>query len=278
MLKGKFKYNSETLNFERIVLGFYEKFLRFLRFFIVNLILATLIYFVFSFFIDSPKEKYLKGENEFLISQYESLNKELDEIIYVFKDVQQRDDNIYRIIFESEPIPSSIRLAGFGGVNRYIKLQGYDNSELVRKTSRKIDVLLSQLYIQTKSYEEILEFAENKKDMLSCIPAIQPIYNKDLKRISSGFGIRTHPILKVRRMHYGMDFSAIKGTEVYATGNGIISKTKHSRRGSGNRIIIKHGYGYKTKYAHLSKILVKPNQIVKRGDIIGLAGNTGFST
>jgi murein DD-endopeptidase MepM/ murein hydrolase activator NlpD len=233
---------------------------------------------IFFQFFDSPKEKILNREIKQLSTQYNVVQNKLNQVELVLDDIQHRDDNIYRIIFEADPIPKSIRKAGYGGVNRYKDLTGYNNSELIISTANKIDQITKQLYIQSKSFDEITELAKNKKDMLAAIPAIQPVSNKDLSRMASGYGYRIHPIYKTKKLHAGMDFSAKTGTPIYATGDGKIIKVKRSRRGHGNHVIIDHGFGYKTLYAHMSKYTVKKGQKVNRGDIIGYVGNTGMST
>jgi murein DD-endopeptidase MepM/ murein hydrolase activator NlpD len=233
---------------------------------------------IFFQFFDSPKEKILNREIKQLSTQYEVVVNKLKQVEVVLDDVQQRDDNIYRVIFEADPIPKSIRKAGYGGVNRYKDLTGYNNAELVISTANKVDQITKQLYIQSKSFDEIMELAKNKADMLASIPAIQPVSNKDLSRMASGYGYRIHPIYKTRKLHAGMDFSAKTGTPIYATGDGKIIKVKRSRRGHGNHVMIDHGYGYKTLYAHMSKYTVKKGQKVKRGDVIGYVGDTGMST
>ena len=192
--------------------------------------------------------------------------------------LQERDDNIYRVIFEADPIPSTIRQAGVGGTDRYRALREelIVREDLVISTFENIDKLKKQMYIQTKSYDDILQMAKNKSDMLASIPSIQPILNKDLKRLASGYGVRMHPILKVRRMHAGCDFSAPQGTPIFATGNGTVARALHDKT-AGNMIAIDHGYGYLTKYMHMVKFEAKKGQKVKRGDIIGYVGNTGRS-
>jgi murein DD-endopeptidase MepM/ murein hydrolase activator NlpD len=202
----------------------------------------------------------------------------MKQVEKVLDEIQERDDNIYRVIFEADPIPNSIRKQGFGGINRYEKLLGLSNSELMINTSKKIDQLTKQLYLQSKSFDEVIDLAKNKSNMLASIPAIQPVANKDLKRMASGYGYRIHPIYKTRKMHYGMDFSAKTGTEIYATGDGVVSKIKRSKRGYGNYVKINHGFGYETLYAHMSKYIVKKGQRVKRGEVIGYVGNSGIST
>lgn len=280
MTKSKYRFNPESLSYDRIDLTFWDKLLRFLTYFSASLALALIYLFVFSLFLDLPKEKVLKRELTQMALQYEILNKQLDQVSAVMADIQNRDDNIYRTVFNSEPIPASIRTAGFGGVNRYTELEGYDNTQIVIETARRIDVLKKQLYVQSKSFDDVIELAKNKESMLASIPSIQPIAINDMRRIGGYYGMRIHPILKIFRMHDGMDFTAPIGTDVYATGDGVVSDIQRSRarRGYGNLIEIDHGYGYKTIYAHLEEIKVRPGQKVKRGDVIGAVGNTGLST
>lgn len=274
----KYKYNTKTLSYEKIDPNFRDYLIKVLGYAATGVVFAAIFITLTYTIYDSPKEKKLKQENEQLQLQYQVLNKRLDQFAEVLKDIQKRDDNIYRVIFEAEPIPENIREAGFGGVNRYKNLEGYSNSELLINTTKKLDQLTKQLYIQSKSYDDVFEMAKRKEDMLVSIPSIMPISNKDLNRIASGFGMRTHPILKIPLMHTGQDFSAKTGTEIYATGNGIVKAIKRSNRGYGNHIIIDHGYGYETLYAHLFKFNVRKGQKVTRGDVIGYVGNTGRST
>ena len=278
MSKIKYYYDKKTLSYKPIESTGIDKFKNFIVYFTSSAILAFFILLIFFQYFDSPKEKRLKNEINNLISQYEIINSDLEQIELVLDDIQKRDDNIYRTIFEADPIPTSIRKQGFGGVNRYKKLSGYSNSDLIINTSKKIDQLTKQLYLQSKSFEEVVDLAKNKSKMLASIPAIQPVANKDLKRMTSGYGYRIHPIYKTRKMHYGMDFSAKTGTEIYATGDGVVSKVRRSKRGYGNYVKINHGFGYETLYAHMSKYIVKKGQKVKRGEVIGYVGNTGIST
>ena len=223
--------------------------------------------------------KAQKREIEQMKFQYRLLNDQMGRVKKVIKDLQDRDDNIYRVIFETEPIPSSVREAGIGGIDRYENLKGYSNEDIMVETSKKMDKILGQLYVQSKSFDEVFSLAKRKEQMLASIPAIQPLNNKDLRRIGSYFGTRMDPFYKVRKFHEGMDFTAAVGTEVYATGNGIIDFAgRDGAGGYGNEIIIDHGYTYRTVYAHLSKIFVKPGQKIFRGQIIGYVGNTGKST
>ncbi len=277
MAKIKYYYDTKTLSYKRIELNRIRKIKNFFYFLIGSALTGLIMVIIFFQFFDSPKEKILNREIKQLTSQYDIIEDKLHQVESVLDDIQQRDDNIYRVIFEADPIPKSIRKAGYGGVNRYKHLSGYKNSELVITTTKKMDQITKQLYIQSKSFDDIIELAKNKTDMLSSIPAIQPVSNKDLTRMASGYGYRIHPIYKTRKLHTGMDFSAKTGTPIYATGDGKIAKIKKSRRGYGNHVIINHGFGYRTLYAHMSKFAVIKGQKIKRGDIIGYVGNTGTS-
>ena len=278
MAKIKYYYDTKTLSYKPIKLNSGEKIKGYFIFFLSSVLLSFFILLIFYQFFDSPKEKKLKLEIQNLTSQYEVIDKNMKQVEIVLDEIQERDDNIYRVIFEADPIPTSIRKQGFGGVNRYEKLLGLSNSELMINTSKKIDQLTKQLYLQSKSFDEVIDLAKNKSNMLASIPAIQPVANKDLKRMASGYGYRIHPIYKTRKMHYGMDFSAKTGTEIYSTGDGVVSKVKRSKRGYGNYVKINHGFGYETLYAHMSKYIVKKGQKVKRGEVIGFVGNSGIST
>lgn len=277
MAKTKYKFNPESLSYDKVDSGFKEK-LKSLIPYMLSVFGGTIaLYAVFTFFIDSPKEKMLKRENEKLKLQYELMNKEISGITEVLQDLQYRDDNIYRTIFGKKPIAPSIRKAGFGGVNRYSDLEGYNSSDLLIETAKKLDIVTKQLYIQSKSFDEIATLAGTKKDMLTKVPAIQPILNRNLTRIASFYGYRIDPVYKTRKFHHGIDFTAPVGTDIYATGDGVVVEVKKSRAGYGNRVVIDHGFGYKTRYAHMSRMFVKKGQKVKRGEVIGHVGNTGKS-
>jgi murein DD-endopeptidase MepM/ murein hydrolase activator NlpD len=281
MAKKKYKFNQDTLSYESVGLSWKSRLQKTLTYLSSSLALALLIVVVFVNFYETPKSKALKRENKRLLTQYELLSKDLDKVEGVLTELQQRDDNIYRVIFEAEPISSTVRKAGFGGSNKYSHLENLDNAELVISTANKLDIISKEAYIQSKSYDEVLEMALNKEKMLAALPAIQPITNKDLKRTSSGWGYRIHPITKVRKMHWGQDFAAPQGTPIYATGDGKVEEIQGSKRskvGFGLSIIIDHGYGYETVYGHLNEFKVKRGQTVKRGEIIGYVGNSGGST
>ncbi len=278
MAKIKYKYNPSTLNYEKIQLTFLDRLKKGFTYMLVGLFFAVIIVSLAYTFIDSPKELNLKRENAQLLQQYQLLNKDLDQLDAVLGNIELRDDNIYRQILETEPISKNVRTSGVGGVNRYTHLQGYDNSDLVIDVNQKLDKIAKRMYVQSKSFDEVVVLAKDKEKMLASIPAIQPVPNKNLKRMASGYGVRIHPIYKVPKMHWGMDFSAPTGTDIFATGDGKIIKVVNSRRGLGKHVIIDHGYGYQTIYGHMSETKVRKGQLVKRGDVIGLVGNTGGST
>jgi murein DD-endopeptidase MepM/ murein hydrolase activator NlpD len=206
------------------------------------------------------------------------LNKKMKQVQTVLNDLQDRDDNIYRVIFESDPIPSSIRNAGFGGSDRYKDLEGYGNTQLMKETTERLDRITKQLYIQSKSFDEVVKMAKGKEKLIASIPAIMPLNNKNLKHLPSGYGWRTHPIYKTQEFHPGMDFTAEQGTPIYATGDGVVEIADANAQGYGNHVVINHGFGYQTLYGHMSKIATTPGKKVKRGDLIGYVGSTGLST
>ena len=281
MARKKYKFNPDTLKYESIGLTIKEKAVKVAAYLSSSLALALVFAVIFLNLYETPKTKRLRRENQQLLSQYELMSKDLDKVGKVLEDLEQRDDNIYRVIFEAEPIPSTVREAGFGGVNKYSHLENMNNADLVIATAKKLDILSKKAYIQSKSYDEVMELALNKEKMLAALPSIMPVSNKDLKRTSSGWGYRMHPIYKVRKMHWGQDFTAPIGTPVYATGDGEVTEvsgSKRSRVGLGLNIKIDHGYGYETVYGHLNEFNVKRGQKIHRGDIIGYVGNSGGST
>jgi len=228
-------------------------------------------------FIEPPKQKILQRELENMKLHYELLSKKMNQAESVLEELQKRDNNIYRTYFEANPIPEEQRKAGFGGVNRYKSLEGFNNSDMIVDVTKNLDILSKQLYIQSKSLDEIIELAEGKEKMLAAIPAIQPVSKEDLTRMASGYGWRSDPFTKARKMHKGMDFTSPRGTPIYATGNGKVIRADNRASGFGKHIRIDHGFGYITYYAHLSKYNVRKGQKVKRGDLIGYVGSTGRS-
>ena len=279
MSKVKYYYDSDTLSYRKIEPKKGKKFALatlFLLGIITTSFILALVYLNIPS-VETPKEKAYKREVENMKFQYKLLNKRMEDVVSVLQNVEDRDNNIYRVYFEANPISIEQRKSGFGGINRYKDLEGYENSEIITETTESLDKLSKRLVIQSKSLDEIAVLAKNKEALLASIPAIQPVKNDDLKRMASGYGIRMHPILKYRKMHNGMDFSAPSNTEIFATGNATVKKARRTS-GFGNLIVLDHGFGYETYYAHLSEFNVKPGQKVKRGEIIGYVGNSGLST
>ncbi len=277
MAKPKFHFNPVTLMYERVDNSLKHRFKQVLIHFFSSISLGILFFIAFIFVFNSPREKELIKENRALKSQYNVLNKRVNVMQDVLKDIEQRDNNMYRVIYQAEPITEAVRTASYGGTNRYEDLMNTSNSDLMIDVTRKIDILSKQLYTQSLSFDEIVKLAKTNEDKLKCVPAIQPVLNKDLTRTASGYGMRIDPIYQTPKFHAGMDFTAPIGSDVFATGNGIVTFTGW-KQGYGNAIEISHGYGYETVYAHLNKIGVKRGTKVTRGDIIGFVGNTGKST
>jgi murein DD-endopeptidase MepM/ murein hydrolase activator NlpD len=273
----KYKFNPDSLSFDKIRLGIRTLLFRSLAYFVGSVFVALIYWVIFAAFFDSPKEKALKREVQQMTIQYELIHREMANVENVLEDLQKTDDNLYRTIFEAEPIPSTLRDGGMGGVNRYEALEGYNNSNLVIETANRLDKIRKKVYVQSKSFDDLIKLALNKEEMLKCLPAIIPISNKDLTRTASGYGWRIHPIYKISKFHYGMDFTAPLGTDVYASANGTVVGVLSAQRGLGKHIIIDHGFGYSTIYAHLSNFNVRVGQKVQRGDIIGFVGSTGTS-
>ena len=279
MKKVKYYYDSENLAYRKIVTKKRKRFG-----YIALFILSAAVFGILSFiillntsFFETPKDRLQAREIENLKIRYAILNKKINEVEEVLESIEERDNNIYRTYFNTSIIPEEQRKAGFGGVNRYKDLEGYNNSELVINTSKRVDVLSKQAAIQSKSLDEIVKLAKEKEILLAAIPAIQPVKNENLKQMASGYGYRSDPFTKVRKFHAGMDFSAKSGTPIFATGDGIVNRADNNASGYGNHIVIRHGFGYETLYAHLSKYKVKKGQKVKRGDIIGYIGSSGRS-
>lgn len=278
MPKIKYQFDSQTLSFKKVKLDWSQIIKRVFLFLSVTVSSAILLYFGYTSFYNTPKQEKLLDEKQDLISKYEVLDDRLGGIDLIMNDIQQRDDYFYRTIFELDPIPSSVREAGFGGTNRYVDLEGYESSDVMIETFKRLDILSKKIYVQSKSFDTVIELAKNNEKMIAAIPAIQPVALKDFNRISDYYGTRNDPFTGKRRMHRGMDFTGPEGSDIFATGDGVVVDAGYNFHGYGNKIMIDHGYGYKTVYAHLKKIKVKVGDKVKRGDVIGYLGNTGRST
>lgn len=277
MAKTKYYYNSRTLKYEKVKRSTKKIALRVVGFVTSSFAFAIFLLYIGFTFIDSPNEKQLKREINQMALHYDIMQDRMAQIEAALGNMQDRDDNIYRVIFEAEPISGDIRKAGFGGVNRYRDLENYAHADLMIESAKKLDYISRAVYVQSKSYDELTEMAMSKAEMMASIPAIQPVDNRKIRGAISGFGVRIHPVHKIRKMHSGIDFTAPIGTPVYATGNGRVEAAGYDG-GYGLRVMIDHGYSYKTLYGHMSKSTVRAGQRVKRGDLIGYVGNTGTST
>ena len=279
MSKVKYYYDPDTLSYRKIEPKKSKKY-RNIAFFIMGAAIfgfLGLILLLNTNLVNTPKELSLQREVQNYELQFDIINRKMQQIEEVLANIEDRDNNIYRLYFEANPIPEEQRRAGFGGVNRYKSLEGFNNSEIIINATKRLDIIQKQMVIQSKSLDEIAKLAEEKEKLLAAIPAIQPVRNKDLTRMASGFGWRTDPFTKARKMHKGMDFTAPRGTPIFASGDGVVTRADNRSSGYGKHIRIDHGYGYLSLYAHLSKYNVSKGQKVKRGDLIGFVGNTGRS-
>ena len=277
MAKVKYYYDADTLSYRKIERRKKEVYQKGTLIFLAILLIAFFGFIIFSQFLMSPNERAQKRELDNLKLHYDLLNKRIEETSNILTEIQQRDNNIYRVFFEANPIPEEQRTAGFGGVNRYKSLEGFDNSAMIQKATKDIDVLSKQLVVQSKSLDEIVSLAKEKEKMLASLPAIQPVSNEYLTRMASGYGWRNDPFTKARKFHKGMDFTAPQGTPVYATGDGVVLRADANATGYGKHVRIDHGFGYVTLYGHMTKFVVKRKQKIKRGDLLGYVGSTGRS-
>lgn len=277
MAKVKYYYDSDTLSYRKIETnkGYISKMAILIAF--SALLVMFLGFILLSQFLKTPEQLAQERELENLKLNYELLNKRLNESSQILTQLQERDNTIYRTFFEANPIPNEQRTAGFGGVNRYQFLDGFENSEMIKLATKKIDVLSKQMAVQSKSLDEIVALAKAKETMLASIPAIQPVSNEHLSRMASGYGWRNDPFTKARKFHKGMDFTAPKGTPIYASGDGVVIRADGRAVGYGKHVRIDHGFGYVTLYGHMTKYVVRRRQKVKRGDLIGYVGSTGRS-
>lgn len=277
MAKIKYHFNAKSLTFEKVRIRWRDRIIKALSFLATAAVFSTVVMLVAYNFFSSPKEKAQQREIEQYKLQYKVLNDRLDRVSKVLADLQEKDDNIYRVVFEAEPISAEERAASYGGADRYARLDGFNNSDLIIETTKKLDRLSRQMYIQSKSFDEVFEMAKHKEQMVACLPAIVPVKN-GTSRIVSGYGFRIHPIYKNMRMHTGIDFTAPRGTPVYATADGVVvSPNAEGGSGYGLTVVVNHGFGYQTLYGHLSRIGAKVGQKVKRGQVIGYVGSSGLS-
>ena len=279
MTKVKYYYDPDTLSYRKIEPKKSKKYRNILFFVLASALFGFLglVLLLNTNLFNTPRELALQREVNNYELRYELLNRKMDQIEQVLANIEDRDNNIYRIYFEANPIPEEQRRAGFGGVNRYRDLEGFNNSEMIIATTRRMEIIQKQMVIQSRSLDEITKLAAEKEKLLAAIPAIQPIRNQDMTRMASGYGWRSDPFTKARKMHWGMDFTAHRGTAVFASGDGVVSRADNNASGYGKHVRVEHGYGYMSLYGHLSKYNVTPGQRVERGDLIGFVGSTGRS-
>lgn len=278
MKKVKYFYNTQTLKYEKLVVSLRVKILRIVGFLSAAIVTGILFLSVAYRFLDSPKEKILRRDIDAMKEEYDGLTKRMLELKGQVDELAHRDNDIYRVIFEASPIPDSVRSGKQQKDDEMARLQAKPNEEVIAACQRMLTELINRVQVQERSYQQIDDLIRNKQKMLASIPAIQPVANKDLDRIASGFGYRIDPIYKTMKFHSGLDFTAPSGTPIYATGDGTVEEASLSDVGYGNHVVVNHGYGYKSLYGHMIRMKVKRGQSVKRGDVLGWVGSTGKST
>lgn len=278
MKKIKYYYNTNTLRYEKLETPLRVRLLRIFGFIAASLVTAGLIAYVAFQFIGSPKEKVLQQQNKVLRDEYKDIEKQLESVQNQMKELEKRDNDVYRAIFEANPIPDSARAKELEQKQEVAKVEKIKDHQLATSIRQTLEALKSRILAQKKSYTEVEELVKNKEELLARTPAIQPVANKDLNRIASGFGSRIDPVYKTVKFHYGLDFSAPQGTPIYSTADGTVTTAGSTGNGYGNHVIINHGYGYETLYGHMVRVKVNNGQKVKRGEVIGWVGSTGKST
>lgn len=278
MGKTKYKYNPESLRYEEVEQTFIGRLKKISYYFVSSIVFCAIVLAISFNGINEYIKTEAEKDNAKVRAELDKFYADLEDIIAVLDNIQDRDDNIYRSIFEVKPYPEYKRKLGTGGNSvKFKKYQGLKNESLLIDISKKVESIEKKLVAQSRSFDEVVELTKTQEQMLKCIPSIQPISNKDLKRIASGFGMRMHPIHKIMKMHAGLDFTAPIGTEIYATGDGVVELAKWNG-GYGRCVVINHGFGYKTKYAHCKKLNCRKGQKIKRGEVIAFLGNTGQSS
>jgi len=278
MPKGKFIYNPKTLSYERVNRTWGERIVLGFIYIAPTVVLSIIFGFVIAYRLDSPNERRLRTELEESKLELSAMNTRFSLIEQVLDEMYKRDEELYRSALGAKEFPQELRMMGVGGSDAYRRFDGLSNAEMMKEAAQKLDRIEGKLHAQSISFKELVRLVQEREQRLASLPAIQPVRNSDLKRVASGFGWRIDPVYKTKKMHWGLDFTADVGTEIYATGDGIVEEVKTSAWGYGREVVINHGFGYKTRYAHLSKFMVKEGQHVKRGEVIGLVGNSGKST
>ncbi len=278
MKKIKYFYNTNTLRYEKLETPLRVKLLRVLGFIAASLVTSLIIVSIAFRYIPSPKDKIMSGRFDALHNNYAVLNERLQKLQQQMNELEKRDNNIYRSIFEADPVPDSARIKEMENKKELDLIAGMDDNDLTKSIATSLNNLIMRTAYEDRSYNEIEELVKNKEVMLAATPAIQPVSNKDLNRIASGFGYRIDPVYKTVKMHAGLDFTAPQGTPIYATANGTVTTSGNSGNGYGNHVIINHGYGYETLYGHMVRVKSHRGEKVKRGQVIGYVGSTGKST
>lgn len=274
----KYYFNPETLTYVHSKNHKSERFFKVAGLIASFTLIILLIISIKIYTSKTPDENNLRQEVMYYKQQLNNLNHKFDKVNSSLADLEKKDNEVYSVIFEVAPLPNSADEPGTGGTDKYSDIEGYNVSGEIIASNKKLDALAAKLSVLNQSYSSLIKLALQKTKMLSSLPAIQPVSDRDLQEIASGFGMRIHPIYHTFRMHTGIDFAAPRGTKIYATGDGIVEEVEHNDRGYGEYVLINHGFGYETLYGHMSKIIAKPGQRVKRGTIIGLVGSTGLST
>jgi murein DD-endopeptidase MepM/ murein hydrolase activator NlpD len=277
MKKIKYFYNTNTLRYEKLETPLRIKLLRVLGFIAASIVTALIIVSIAFNYLDSPKEKLLRQQYDAARQDYDLLNGQVVKLQQQMVELEKRDNQVYRSIFEANPLPDSARAKQIAQQKEIALIQNMSNSELSNSITNTLNNLIARVAYQDKSYKEIDNLMKNKEERLLCLPYLQPVSNKDLNRIASGFGMRIHPVLGIARMHGGLDFAAPQGTPIYATGNGVVKVARYET-GFGNHVVINHSYGYETVYGHMVKVKVSAGQKVRRGELIGWVGSTGLSS
>jgi murein DD-endopeptidase MepM/ murein hydrolase activator NlpD len=277
MAKIKYFYNPHSLGFEKVTTNVRGVILRVFGFLSASIVAALILMLVAYNYIDSPKERIIKRELEAYKEQTRLLSKKADELNEKLTELEDKDVNVYRAIFEADPLPADSTEYKSIDVTAYQNHLGNDDKAILHDITQKLALISDRANKETKSFAELEKLASKKKEFLSSIPAIQPVANRNLRKMASGFGYRLHPIYKTYKMHTGIDFTAPTGTPIYATGNGRVISAGPDR-GYGNCVIINHGFGYQTLYGHMYRIKARNGQTVKRGQLIGYVGNTGLSS
>lgn len=278
MKRIKYYYDTHNLRYEKIVVPLRVKLLRFFVFIVVSVFIAFVMVFVAFRFIPSPQLKLAEMKYEKMRQNYESLVEQTEKLEAEMASLEKRDNEVYRSIFEANPLPDSARAKLTEDKTEFEKIAALNDEELGNELAATLNNINARINYQYASYKSIEKLITNQEEKLASIPAIQPVSNKDLNRVASGYGMRIDPVYGTPKMHKGLDFTAPQGTPIYATGNGRVSDASFDQGGYGNHVIINNGYGYKTLFGHMSKIKVKKGQVVKRGEVIGWVGNTGKST